>query len=507
MTKNKIIKYTLGLLILAEILSFVTYIYPILGPWIFGLVSVAIIIASVYKLEYGLMALFAELIIGSLGKMLVLELNGVDITIRMLIWLVVLCVWLARVIKDRRITFLKSNLFKAYALFGIIIIWGAIFGIFRGNGLGAIFSDINNYLFFLLIFPIFGVLRSKKILRRLFEVIGASLVWLSVKTIVLFYIFSHEFFIAQDYLYAWSRQTRLAEITNIDPTILTSRIFMQSHIWLMFAIFLFFGLLVHICTQSNKKRDDIPFDDKNQNRIKPYRAGFIILSIVLFTTAIITSFSRSFWLAGILTFGVMIIAMFFVLKKELTKIFKFSFISIVIFVLSVGFTLLVANFPIPPGEMSASFLKDRAAKFSEEAAVSSRYAQIRPLFKGIAKHPILGSGFGTSITYESQDPRVLKNNPDGKYTTTAFELGWLEIWLKIGLIGVLAYLFIIFKIFQLGIKRINYFSDNTIAKYYIFGGLLGLVVILLTHGISPYLNHPLGIGVVMLMSAVVDRKI
>lgn len=175
-------------------------------------------------------------------------------------------------------------------------------------------------------------------------------------------------------------------------------------------------------------------------------------------------------------------------------------------VLAVGLTIGVANFPIPKGEMSASLLSSRAAKFSGEAAISSRYAQIKPLLSAIKKHPIIGSGFGASATYASQDPRVLKNNPDGLYTTTAFELGWLEIWLKLGLLGAGIYLYILFKIFRLGCQKMQNMPADAIGSYYIFGALAGLLAVIITHGFSPYLNHPLGIGIVMIMTAVVDRR-
>ncbi len=504
-TKDNLFKYTILFLLLAEALSYISFVYPIISPLVFGLVSVGIIIATVYKLEYGIMIIFSELIIGSLGKMFILDIDGFSVSIRMVIWLVLLLVWVSHAFMDKRVTFFSSKLFRPFAVLALVVLWGIAWGAIRGNSIGALFSDVNNYLYFLLIFPVFGVLRSKKMFRRLFKIIVIALTWLSIKTIILFYIFSHEFFVLQNTLYAWSRWSRLAEITNIDPTLLTSRIFMQSHIWLVFAFFLFLGLLYHIYIHPLRS-NTIPFNDSKKNRICPVRISFLIGCIVLFGTAILASFSRSFWLAGIITLITMMIGLFLLSKLSIKNILGFGAVSAGIIVISIGVFFSVANFPIPKGEMSLSLLKDRAAKFSGEAAVTSRYAQIRPLFEGISKHPVLGSGFGTSVTYESQDPRVLRNNADGLYTSTAFELGWLEMWLKIGLLGVLVYLFIIFRIFQYGIARIKKLPENTIARYHIFGGLLGLLAVVLTHGVSPYLNHPLGIGIVILIASVVDRK-
>ena len=84
----------------------------------------------------------------------------------------------------------------------------------------------------------------------------------------------------------------------------------------------------------------------------------------------------------------------------------------------------------------------------------------------------------------SNDPRIRAEFPDGRYTTSAFEWGYLDIWLKIGLLGLLAYLILIVKIARESLKA----------------GLLGeilfiaLTALVITHTFSPYLNHPLGIG-------------
>ncbi|MAG28661.1 hypothetical protein CL632_00745 [bacterium] len=480
--KKGLILNTLIIVLIAELLSYLSYVNVDASPWIFGFIATSAIFLTVYRLEYGVMLIFGELIIGSLGKMFILDIAGFDVTIRMTLWLIVILVWLAHALKDRKIAFLHSKLFKPYLGLAIIIIWGTIWGILRGNGLGSIFSDVNNYMYFALIFPIYDVLsRSKHIAREVSIVVISAIAWLSVKTIALFYIFSHELFGLQDRLYDWSRYSRLGEITNIDPNILTSRIFMQSQIWLLFGLFALLGMLYGFIKLKQKKY-----------------VSWIVVLIIVVISAISMSFSRSFWLAGIASLVVMLVILVFN-KEKIKQVSSFGSIFVGLIVISIGLTVGVAMFPIPKGTMSADLLKDRAAKFSGEAAVSSRYSQIRPLLSSIKNHPIYGSGFGTSVTYASQDPRVLKNNPDGLYTTTAFELGWLEIWLKIGLLGVGFYLYLLWMIAKFGWR-------SNRENYLILGGIIGLVAVVLTHGVSPYLNHPLGIGVVMLMSGLVDKR-
>jgi len=520
---RKVFINTLIGIVLLEILSFLAFVNPGLSPWIFGVVSILIIIATVYKLELGVFIAIAELIIGSLGKILVLELNGFDISLRMAIWIILLCVWFAHILKNRKISFLKSRLFVPFCILCLVIFWGIIFGVIRSNSISAIFSDVNNYFYFALIFPIYGVLRSRKCTEQLYYIMLSAGMFIALKTIILFYIFSHEFFDLQDTLYLWLRATRLAEITNIDPNILLSRIFMQSHIWLLFLLFIYLivslkNIVPFICksssydnTEQDSEEKENPIEYKDAiitKKITNIRIISLVAILAILMSAIIMSFSRSFWLAFIITF-LFFACIYFIRrlrKKRIKKFFVFIGLTSVIVLASIGLTLGVASFPIPKGSSSADLLRDRAGKFKGESALSSRYAQIKPMLRGISIHPVIGSGFGTSVTYESQDPRVLKNNPDGKYTTTAFELGWLEIWLKLGLIGVFAYLYFIYKICEIGYKSIKQIPSGKIKKYSLAGLCLGLISVTLTHLASPYLNHPLGIGIVIICASLVERK-
>jgi O-antigen ligase len=122
-------------------------------------------------------------------------------------------------------------------------------------------------------------------------------------------------------------------------------------------------------------------------------------------------------------------------------------------------------------------------------------AELSPLGAQIKKAPVFGSGFGTTLTFKSEDPRVTTVNPTGMYTTSAFEWGYLDITMKIGIVGLGIYLYLIWKIGTgLWKKR----ADN-----YNLGLLLGLIALLVINIFSPYLNHPLGIGYLMILTALI----
>src|SRR3989338_5898595 len=100
---KKLIVTTFCLIILAEALSFVTFLHPGVNPWV-----------------------FAELVIGSFGKLFVIQFGGIELSIRVVLWLIVLSVWLAHVVKTRRIAFFHSQFFKPYLALAIVLTWGIV---------------------------------------------------------------------------------------------------------------------------------------------------------------------------------------------------------------------------------------------------------------------------------------------------------------------------------------------------------------------------------------------
>jgi len=183
-----------------------------------------------------------------------------------------------------------------------------------------------------------------------------------------------------------------------------------------------------------------------------------------------------------------------------------------------GFAIIAGlyAFPYPAktGDFDlASFLGGRAFTVSGEAAANSRWALLPILDAAIAKHPLLGSGFGSTVTYKTSDPRLLADIPTGEYTTFAFEWGYHDLLYKLGLLGVLAYgwfLFVVLRPFVRAVvaaretMRAPSLPDDSSQTLAILtlGALLGTVAMIVTNVFSPYLNHPLGIGMLALMVAV-----
>ena len=311
------------------------------------------------------------------------------------------------------------------------------------------------------------------------NIIAIGLVWLSIKTLFFFYVFSHNFLLLQDSVYYWTRETLLAEITNVSLSL--SRIFMQSQIWLVFGLFAAWGVML----------------------IK-FKKSALALAAIL-SASIIISFSRSFWAAILLAVIAVLPLLYFYLTKDKKIIASFILKVVVSFVIGLGLVAAIIFIPIPPGGGNLAMLKERASRFAGDQSLSTRWAILRPLVNKISVHPVLGSGFGSAVTYKTRDPRALAENPDGLYTTTAFEWGYLDMILEFGLLGLGIYLYLIFKIIKKGLAKVKTMPDGP-RRYLLFGTILGFIAVVLTHGVSPYLNHPLGIMIVILMTIAVEKK-
>jgi O-antigen ligase len=213
------------------------------------------------------------------------------------------------------------------------------------------------------------------------------------------------------------------------------------------------------------------------------RKWFKYFAGILFFAAIFVSFSRSFEVG---LAAALMILFIFKIRSDAKNGFKWLLRAMLLAVL--GYLVV--------GLISGAVFGATVSRFSiSDSAASTRMAELSPLWSQIKKAPVFGSGFGITLTFKSEDPRVTTTNPTGMYTTSAFEWGYLDILMKIGIVGLGIYLYLIWKIGAgLWKKR----ADN-----YNFGLFLGLVALLAINIFSPYLNHPLGIGYLMILTALI----
>ncbi len=480
---HKLFGKSVLLLLVIECISWLSYDSASLKQLAFWVVVVGVLIASLYKLEYGVYAIIAELAIGSQGYILSTTIGGFNVSIRLGIFLVVMIAWGIAVAREKRIYFFQSSLWKWYVALITFLAIGVFIGYVNGNSVSNIFFDWNGYLFFGMVLPLTQAIRNEAQVRKLITVLFAGVTVLAIQTLTILFLFSHgEFF--RYYLsdiYKWVRDFRIGEITLQESGFY--RVFFQSHIYVVFALLLSLALLVK------------------------HWAWEYVLVLGVSTTLVFLSYSRSFWVAIIVTLGFVAIYLLWKERIKFSKVLKLYLSIVVLFIAGYVFVLGVINIPLSSdagsGVSAGSLLTERTQDPTEDAGGGSRMALLRPLVDKNLEHPLLGSGFGTTVTYATQDQRALENNADGLYTTFAFEWGYLDLWLKLGIAGTAVYIVILWLLFTNGMRISSALTVST-DRYIVMGIMFGVVALGLIHALTPYLNHPLGIGWIVVATVVFD---
>ncbi|MCX6796304.1 MAG: O-antigen ligase family protein [Candidatus Falkowbacteria bacterium] len=505
---NKTFQITILTFFIVELFSFCGYLVPAINVLVFCLLALITLALTWKKLEYGLLIVLAELFIGSKGYLFFLSCGEKIISLRLALWLIVMGVWFIKLVfttlKTKKITFAlrESANFYYFLIFFFIIIFGIFNGVIHHHTSANIFFDANGWLYLALIFPAYDVIlkNSSQTIANILQVFTAAVFWLAIKTIFLVFAFSHNIGDLIFIIYRWVRESGVGEITLIKGGFY--RIFFQSHINVLVAFFLW--LLILITNSTNKF-----LRIKNLSQKQLWLIAYLILTIIFSVNLV--NFSRSNWL-GLIGGGLFLFIYLLFQKKWRTasRLLIFTGSS---FVISIFIILLIVYFPWPQpigGFNAAKLLSERASALTEEAGASSRWSLLPKLWSAIKNAPIVGQGFGATITYQTSDPRILENNPNGLYKTYAFEWGWLDIWLKLGAIGMLYYIFLLAKIYFWDLYKSNFknlIEINQPEKIIILFFSLGMLVISLVNISSPYLNHPLGFGYLVISAAIIEKTI
>jgi len=461
---GKTFKNILLSLMAIELLSLISFIITGFSVYAFWIVVILSLTLTLYKIEYGLFILLTELFVGGHGYLFFYNFNGTKISIRLVLFLIIISVWFAKKIKnlDFSLKIDKKNIIIYSSLFLFITI-GIINGLIN-NETSNVFFDFNAWIYFALL-PIFFEL-IKKVPNSTIQILTGATTYLSLKTLGSLFLFSHSITGIGGIFYKWIRNTGVGEITYISGTLF--RIFFQSQLYCLIGFFIILALLI------------ANFKIKNWINYLPHAIYIYLVSLTIYISQ-----SRSFWVGGLAGLFFIIILSFWKLK------IKIRYIAILIFLILIMFIDQSFLIKIITNDFSGNLVSQRFKGLQTEAAGMSRINQLNPLTYNILQQTVFGYGFGKTLTYQSTDPRIVQTHPNGIYTTYAFEWGYLDIWLKIGLLGLISYLALIAYLYFSGIKKISPLH---------IGLLAGLTALVFTNIFSPYLNHPLGIGYIMLIS-------
>jgi len=469
-----------------EVLSLAGWSWPLVGKIAFWLILGLTGLVAFWRLDIALWVVLAELVVGSKGYLFSGNVGSFSASIRLGLFCVVIAVWLITRLTKHQVRFFKSKLFWWYAIFLGALGWGIVNALIRHHPAKNIFLDVNGFLYLGLIFVFYEVITDRKKIATAIEIILAGLTAVAIKTLVLLLIFASQVSFLPS-LYRWVRDTRVNEITLISHNFY--RVFSQSQIYCLFGAILILVILTLAVGREG---------------LKKHRA--LIILYVLATTTILISYSRSLWLSLAVT--LIFVAVIFVrtYHYRLKGIVVFGGAVIGIFIAEIGCVYLLVNAPqwlkARGGGVSLSTLVEERIGDTNEVALQSRWNLITPLGQEIWKSPILGQGFGSEVTYLSKDPRIVANT-GGLYKTYSFEWGYLDLALKLGLIGLTIYALFLFQLFRIGIQA--YRKNENGERIFILGLLLALVSLLITHATTPYLNHPLGLGFIMVCAVIFEQ--
>lgn len=441
------------------------------------------------KTTDGLLLAFLEIIVGGHGHLLEASVGPIPLSLRTAIFGGVMLGWGIQFLQRRaKISFVWMR-DVPWMVFGAAIMIGAIVG-FTKHPFGDAFDDMNGYLSVLYLLPIISVAWTQEAKREILQILAAGTMWIVFLTLLLSFAFNHLPGSLLKPVYAFVRDSRVAEVTiqvpsetragwmaSLDP-------FMSGDAGYWYRIFLpdqfFVFVFLLICLAAM-------FLQWREQRL-PGEVGIVI---ALCTAAGLLSMSRSFFLG----FGIAAILLwlrsFFVGKHAWKNVLRRSALAVFFALIGVGLAWGVGVFPYPsrPDLSSASFYKT-SKDVGREAGVSSRWNLLGPLHETIVVSPILGSGFGTSVTYQSDDPRIKAETGTGEYTTYRFEWGYQDLWIKMGflsLIFIVVYLTLTGK----ALKTTLHFHEQ---DWIVSGLAVGAVLLFVSHAFSPYLNHPIGIS-------------
>jgi O-antigen ligase len=431
------------------------------------------------RLEWGIAVAFAELFANSNGHLTDTTLGGFVVSMRMAAFAGVMLGYAILVARRKAALPVRDPRLAPFLLLAAAVAIALVLGS-RANGFGNAFADGNAYLYAAYVLPILSVRWDAMRQRLLLQTLAAGTVWVTILTLGLVFVFSHVDPAVLGGVYRFVRDTRTAELTMLAPGVY--RVFLQAQISVGFFLTLISPLLWS--KVSRKER-------------------WIRVAIFALASAVISiSFSRSFWVgltvAGIVSLALMVRYMTVPWRQTVSAGVSYA-TGIVL-----SFALIAIIILSPPRIASFGSLEGLfAARGTDTAdnAIDSRAKLFTPMLDDIEANPLIGYGFAKTVTFVSDDPRVRAQHPDGLWTTYSFEWGWLDLWLKMGVLGVIAFVWIF-------AAAVNGLWDGVKGPHaWLHVGLIcSLVMLAVTHAFSPYLNHPLGIGILLFLLPFMQTK-
>ena len=351
----------------------------------------------------------------------------------------------------------------------IYIAYGSIVGLVNGNSVGDVFSDVNSFLgiLYILLLIVYVKGRSENINKVLNIFVNCAVI-VAVMTIILFFVSRIYLPNNLEIIVAYNNLNTKLQYGLISGLVLSNN---YARVYLYNGIFMQLAVAIMFIKLFNK--------DKNIS-------GIVKLALLLI--GIYVSNTRGFWLG---TIGVVLLSFAYYLwrvkKYKLTiKNVLISIIPLILIAIILPKTIVAVS-PEQNLPESSGSIKDRIESigdFENDESNKVRAIQLRFLVDKIKEKPVLGWGFGSHI-YEY--PQYMEENGLQSVNSSSFELYYVELVFKTGIVGVLIFfgylLYNFIKLLLILFKRGLKEKDEQI----LIGWTIGTMSILASSITNPYI--------------------
>lgn len=351
----------------------------------------------------------------------------------------------------------------------IYLAYGIIIGLINRNSLGDIFSDVNSFLGIIYILLLIAYVKGRnENIDKIINVFVNCAVIVAIMTITLFFVSRIYLPNNLEIIVTYNNLNSKLEYGFISGLVMSNN---YARVYLYNGIFMQLAAAIMFIKLFNK--------DKNV---------FGIVKLAILLVGIYVSNTRGFWLG---TIGVVVISMIYYLWRF--KKFNLTLRNIVIALIPLILVsviipkTIVAVSPEQNLPNSSGSIKDRIesiSDFENDESNKVRAIQLKFLVNRIKEKPILGWGFGAHI---EEYPQYMIDNNLQPVSSTSFELYYIELLFKTGIIGILIFFgYLVFnfvKLIVLLFKKNLRMRDEQV----LVGWTIGTMSILASSITNPYI--------------------
>lgn len=351
----------------------------------------------------------------------------------------------------------------------IYLAYGSIIGLINRNSLGDIFSDVNSFLGIIYILLLIAYVKGRnENIDKIINVFVNCAVIVAIMTITLFFVSRIYLPNNLEIIVTYNNLNSKLEYGFISGLVMSNN---YARVYLYNGIFMQLAAAIMFIKLFNK--------DKNV---------FGIVKLAILLVGIYVSNTRGFWLG---TIGAVVISMIYYLWRF--KKFNLTLRNIVIALIPLILVsviipkTIVAVSPEQNLPNSSGSIKDRIesiSDFENDESNKVRAIQLKFLVNRIKEKPILGWGFGAHI---EEYPQYMIDNNLQPVSSTSFELYYIELLFKTGIIGILIFFgYLVFNFVKLIIilfKKNLRMRDEQV----LVGWTIGTMSILASSITNPYI--------------------